>query len=65
MLGILAGCSEAVVATDAITYDIGMIEVRRCPGDRGMAVVAVVAACNMGRMFSGCRDTVVAHGTAT
>jgi len=64
VLGIFACRRDAVVATDAITYDTGMIEVRRCPGDRCVAVVAVVAACNMGLMFSGCRNAVVANGTA-
>ena len=36
----LAACVRPVVATDAAARDIGVIEVRRTPGNGGMTIVA-------------------------
>ena len=43
----LAGRFRAIVTTDAIARDIGMIKIRRDPRVGGMAVVTVVAAGNV------------------
>ena len=59
----LAGRVGAVMATDAIAGDVDMIEVRRCPGDSRMAVVAGIAADHVRRVFTDGCDAVVA-GTA-
>lgn len=45
---------------NAITGDIGVVEICGDPGHRGVTVVASVAACDVGRVFTGCRDAVVA-----
>ena len=42
--GVLAGRVGAIVATRAIADYVCMIEVRRCPGDSRVAVIAIVAA---------------------
>ncbi len=49
----LARRVSAVVTANAIVDDIHVIEVRRHPGDARVAVVAVVAARNMGRVLAG------------
>ncbi len=56
---------RAVVATDAIANDIGVIEVRRRPGDSRVTVIAVVTARNMGRVLAGGRDAIMAGRTAS
>ena len=53
----------AVVATEAVARNIDMIEVRWQPGNGCMAIVAIVAAGDMRRVFSSCRNTVMT-GTA-
>jgi hypothetical protein len=60
---ILAGGPDAVVACGAASDDIGVIEVGRQPRYCGVAVVTVVAAGDVGRVFSGCDNAIVA-GTA-
>jgi len=50
---VLAGRVGAVMAADAVTRDVHVIEVRRYPGDRRVAVIAVVAAGDVRRMFAG------------
>lgn len=47
MGGVLAGRVRAVMAARAITGDADVIEIRRDPGDRRMAVVAGIAAQDM------------------
>ena len=59
----LAGRVGAVMATDAIAGYVDVIEVRRCPGDSRMAVVAGIAADHVRRVFADGCDAVVA-GTA-
>ena len=61
----LARGISAVVAAEAVVHDIGMIEVRRSPGDRRMAVIAVIAAGYMGRVFAGCRAAIVTGAAST
>jgi len=43
---------RTVVATKAVRHDIDMIKIRWQPGKRCMAVIAVVSARNMCRMFA-------------
>ena len=59
----LACCVYTVVAAAAVIRDIRMIEVCRRPRDRCMAVVAIVAAGDMRRMFAD-GDGAVMAGTA-
>ena len=49
---VFAGRVGAVVAADAVARDIHVIEIRRDPGDGCMAVVAVVAACDVRRVLA-------------
>jgi len=60
MCGALAGCFRAVVAADAIAGDIHVIEVGRQPANGRMAVVAIVAASDVGRVLASRRGTVMA-----
>jgi len=57
---ILAGRVRAVMAVAAVTCDIGMIEIRRQPRDRGVTVIAVDAAFNVCRVLARRGDAVVA-----
>lgn len=62
---ILAGCVRAVVAADAVTKDVHMIEICWDPTDGCVAVFAGTAARNMSRMLSGGAETVVTANTIT
>lgn len=62
---VLTRCIRAVVATEAIAGDIHVIEVGRYPADCRMAVVAIVAAGDMCRVFAGGNRAVVAGRAAT
>ena len=64
MLWIFAGRDGAVVTADAVTTYVRMIEIRRQPGDCSVAIVAVVAARDVCRMFARGRGAVVT-GSAT
>ncbi len=55
----LAGRFGTVMAAEAIVHDIDVVKVRRGPGDRGVTVIAVVAAGDVRRMFAGCRHAVM------
>ncbi len=56
---------SAVVTTEAIVHDIDMVEVGRQPGDRSVAVVAVVAAVYVSRVLAACCDAVMAGAAGT
>jgi hypothetical protein len=56
----LASRISTVVTTNAVVHDIGMVEVRRHPGHGRMAVIAIVAARNMSRVFANGRNAIVA-----
>ena len=60
---VFAGRFCTVVAADAIAADICVVEIRRQPADRRVAVVAIIAARYMRRMLAGCRGAVVARAT--
>lgn len=60
---VLAGCVCTVVTADAIPKDIHMIEVRRYPADRRMAVFAAIVTGNVGLVFSSRTESVMAAHT--
>ncbi len=63
VLWILSCGDRPVVATHAIAHDVSVIEVRRRPGDGRVAIVAIVAACDMRGVLAGRSDAVVTRGT--
>ena len=63
MRGVLAGGVSAIVATEAVSRDIGVVEDGRYPERAGMTVIALFARNNVARRFAGCPYSVVA-GTA-
>ena len=54
----LADGLYAIVAADTIAGNIDVIEIRRQPGHRGMAIIAVNAARYMSRVLAG-RDSAI------
>lgn len=64
MIEVFADRIATVVATKAISRNIGVIEIRRQPGHRGMAVVTIVTTGNVTRDFAG-SDCAVMAGTAS
>ena len=60
MRRVLAGCCDAVVAVAAIADDICMVEIRRQPGIRCVAVFANITAGNVGWVFASRGDAVMA-----
>ena len=53
----------AVVAAEAVSGDVHVIEIRRYPRDGGMAVIAIVAARDVRGVLARC-DRAVVTGTA-
>jgi len=53
----------AVVAAEAVSGDVYVIEIRRYPRDGGVTVIAIIAARDVRRMLADCGRSVVA-GTA-
>ena len=62
---IFTNCIRAVMAADAVARDIDVIEIRRQPADRAVAVVAVVAAGDVCWMLAGGGNAVVAGAART
>lgn len=60
MRRVFAGRVGAIVAANAIARDVGVIKICREPGDRCMAIVAVVAACDVCRVLARSCIAVVA-----
>ena len=52
MIDILADCIRAVVTTKAVARECRVIDVRRNPTGGRVAVIAVVAARNVCRVFA-------------
>ena len=65
MCRVLACGIRAVMAVDAVTRVIHMIEVRRQPGYARMTVVTVIAAAYVGRVLAGRRHAIVTGATGT
>ncbi len=57
---VFASRLRAVMAADAVTKDVHVIEIRRRPADRAVTVFAGVAACNVCRVFAGCTNAIMA-----
>ena len=56
----LAGGGGAIVTTDAVARDAGVIEGGRQPGHRCVAVITGIATADMGRVFARGNDAIVA-----
>ncbi len=56
---VLTGGVSAVVARDTVRRYIGVIEIRREPADRRVAVVAVLPAGDVRGVLAGCNDAVM------
>ena len=55
----LANGIRTVVATNAVVHDVDVVEVGGQPGNGGMAVIAIIAAGDVGRVFTGRYDAVM------
>lgn len=64
MIEVFADCIGTVVATKAISRNTGVIEIRRQPGHGRMAIVAIVATGNVGRVLAGSDCAVVTRATS-
>ena len=62
---ILAGCLDTVVAIDAVAGNVHVVEIRRYPTSRCVAVVTSVATRNVARRLSSRRETVVTGATGS
>jgi len=62
---VLAGCLDTVVAIDAVAGNVHVVEIRRYPTSRCVAVVASVATRNVVRRLSGRREAIVAGATGS
>ena len=56
-----AGGVTTIVATGAIIRDVGMVKVRRSPGDGRVAVIAIVATRDVRRVLADRRGAVMAR----
>ena len=65
MRGVLAGCVGTVMAADAVVRNVDVVEVRRNPGVRRMAVVAVVATRQVRRVLAFGSVAIVAGEACT
>lgn len=65
MCRVLTDCVRAVVAAKTVSRNVYVIEICRQPGDRAVAVIAVVAARYVSRVFAGGGNTVVAGSAST
>ena len=65
MCQVLADGIGAVVATDTIIRDVGVVEVGRNPRRGRMAIVAGIAAGKMRRVLAGCNHAIVAGEAGT
>jgi len=61
----LANGIGAVVATHTVVHDVDVVKVGRQPGDCRMAVVAIIAAGDMGGVFAGCYEAVMTGAAST
>ena len=64
MCRILASCIGAVVAADAASDSVRVVEECRCPGNRRVAIVTIVTTVDMGWMLTCSYRAVMAGGTA-
>ena len=57
----LTRCFDTVVTADAIARDVQVIEISGQPAGGRVAIITVVTAAYMGRMFAGSDNSVVAR----
>lgn len=65
MLGILARCDSAVVATHTVTRDTRMVKRRGHPAGCRVAIVTAITAGNVCRVLAGGRSAVMAGEACT
>lgn len=56
---VLTRCVDTVVAADTVTRDIDVIKIRGQPGGCGMTIIAIIAACNVRRVFTRRSEAIV------
>jgi len=61
----LANSIGTVVAANTVVHDVDVVEVGGQPGNGGMAVIAIIAAGDVGRVFSGRYDAVMTRAAGT
>ena len=64
MRGVLTRGLHAIMTIDTVARDVGVIKIGWSPRDSGVAIVTIVAARDVGRMFAGCCIAVMACITA-
>lgn len=62
---VFTGRADAVVAIGAVVHDVRVIKIRRRPRNGRVAVVAVIATRNMGRVFAGSSYAIVTGATGS
>lgn len=65
MCQVLTRRCHTVMAADAITDNTDVVESRGSPRNRGMAVVAVIAAGNMSWMLANSDDAIMTRATGS
>jgi len=60
MRRVFADCVRAVVAAETVARNVHVIEICGQPGDRAVAVVAVIATCYVSRVFASGGNAVMA-----
>ena len=60
---ILACCISSIVTTKAIASDVHVVKIRRQPGHGRMAIITIVAARYVCRIFPGRRKAIVTRTT--
>lgn len=63
MAGVFSLNIDIVVATEAVSADVGVVEDGGNPQRAVVAIVALVARCNVAGWLAGCGCTVVARAT--
>ena len=61
----LANSIGTVVATNTVVHDVDVVEIGGQPGDRRVAVVAIIAAGDVGWVFAGCNYSVMTRAAGT
>ena len=59
MCRVLARCFDAVVTADAIAGDVQVIEISGQPAGGRVAIITIVAAAYVGRVFTGSDNSVM------
>ena len=65
MIQVLAGGIGTVVAAGTVANNIGVVNIRRQPGDGSMTVIAIGATGYVCGVLTRRRDTIVTRATGT